>query len=171
MQEVVDVFPGAQRALFRNFHIGGCSSCGFSADETLQELCDRSGITDPEQVLGVIRESHLQDQEMMIAPARLKESLGESDRDICLLDVRTGAEFEAVHIENSRHMSQPVVQDIMSTWNPEAPIVIIDHKGEQGLDAAAYFAGHGFRNVMALEGGIDRWALEIDPKLRRYTFD
>ncbi|MGA9776793.1 MAG: hypothetical protein WBS33_00820 [Verrucomicrobiia bacterium] len=27
MREVLEVFPGAQRALFRRYHIGGCSSC------------------------------------------------------------------------------------------------------------------------------------------------
>ena len=39
MREVLEIFPGAQRALFRRYHIGGCSSCGFSPDETLAQLC------------------------------------------------------------------------------------------------------------------------------------
>jgi len=26
MREVLEIFPGAQRALFRKYHIGGCSS-------------------------------------------------------------------------------------------------------------------------------------------------
>ncbi len=30
MRELLEQFPGAQRALFRKYHIGGCSSCGFS---------------------------------------------------------------------------------------------------------------------------------------------
>jgi hypothetical protein len=32
MRDVLEKFPGAQRALFRRHHIGGCSSCGFSLD-------------------------------------------------------------------------------------------------------------------------------------------
>ena len=36
------------------------------------------------------------------------------------------------------------------------------------LDAAAYFAGHGFNGVRCLRGGIDAWAREVDPKMRRY---
>jgi hypothetical protein len=32
MREVLEVFPGAQRALFRRYHIGGCSSCGILFD-------------------------------------------------------------------------------------------------------------------------------------------
>jgi len=37
MSAVLENFPGAQRALFRRYHIGGCSSCGFSPDETLTD--------------------------------------------------------------------------------------------------------------------------------------
>jgi len=28
MRELLLQFPGAQRALFRKYHIGGCASCG-----------------------------------------------------------------------------------------------------------------------------------------------
>ena len=34
-------FPGARRALFARYHIGGCQSCGFSPGETLAEVCAR----------------------------------------------------------------------------------------------------------------------------------
>ena len=37
-----ELFPGAQRALFRKYHIGGCSSCGFSPNETLAGVCARN---------------------------------------------------------------------------------------------------------------------------------
>jgi rhodanese-related sulfurtransferase len=47
-------------------------------------------------------------------------------------------------------------------------LVIIDHQGKQGLDAAAYFMGHGLQNVRCLRGGIDAWSQEVDPKVRRY---
>ena len=48
------------------------------------------------------------------------------------------------------------------------PLVIIDHQGRQALDAAAYFLGHGLQNVRCLRGGIDAWAQEVDPRMRRY---
>ena len=35
MQEILAVFPGAQRAMFSRYHVGGCSSCGFQPTETL----------------------------------------------------------------------------------------------------------------------------------------
>ena len=48
--------------------------------------------------------------------------------------------------------------------------VIVDHQGEQGLDAAAYFLGHGLKNVRCLRGGIDAWSVEVDSAVRRYEF-
>src|SRR5436190_3703699 len=42
MRELLVQFPGAQRALFRKYHIGGCSSCGFSPEETLAGVCARN---------------------------------------------------------------------------------------------------------------------------------
>jgi len=47
-------------------------------------------------------------------------------------------------------------------------VVIIDHEGRQGLDAAAYFTGHGFDRVRCLRGGIDAWSQEIDATVPRY---
>ncbi len=51
MREVLEVYPGAQRALFRRYHIGGCSSCGFSLEEKLEQLCLRNGEPNMDEVL------------------------------------------------------------------------------------------------------------------------
>ena len=48
------------------------------------------------------------------------------------------------------------------------PLVVVDHQGKNGLDATAYFMGHGLQNVRCLRGGIDAWSQEVDPKVRRY---
>ena len=57
MEEVLVVFPGARRALFRKYHIGGCSSCGFKMDETLGDICDRNNNLDVGEGLA-IRHDH-----------------------------------------------------------------------------------------------------------------
>jgi hypothetical protein len=73
MREVLEHFPGAQRALFRRYHIGGCSSCGFSPDETLAQVCARNGNLDVAEVLAHIQSSHEQDAKVLISPAELAE--------------------------------------------------------------------------------------------------
>ena len=167
MRDVLEKYPGAQRALFRRYHIGGCSSCGFSPDETLAGVCARNGNLDVSEVLAHIQSSHEQDAKILMSPRELAETL-KQDQSLRLVDVRSREEFEAVHIEGSVLMSQPVMQEIMASGSNSNPLVIIDHKGRQGLDAAAYFMGHGLENVRCLRGGIDAWSQEVDAKVRRY---
>jgi rhodanese-related sulfurtransferase len=167
MNAVLKTFPGAQRALFRQYHIGGCSSCGFSPDETLAQVCARNGNLDVAEVLAHIQSSHEQDAKILITPRELAELL-QKDKSVKLVDVRSREEFEAVNIAGSVLLSQEVMQKLMASGSNTNPIVVIDHAGRNGLDAAAYFMGHGLQNVRCLRGGIDAWAQEVDPKMRRY---
>jgi rhodanese-related sulfurtransferase len=167
MSAVLEKFPGAQRALFRKYHIGGCSSCGFSPDETLAEVCARNGNLDVAEVLAHIQSSHEQDAKVLISAAELAGLL-QRDPSVKLVDVRSREEFEAVNIAGSVLLSQDVMRGLMASGSNTNPIVVIDHAGKNGLDAAAYFMGHGLQNVRCLRGGIDGWAQEVDAKMRRY---
>jgi rhodanese-related sulfurtransferase len=167
MNAVLKIFPGAQRALFRRYHIGGCSSCGFSPDETLAQVCARNGNLDVAEVLAHIQSSHDQDVKVLISPKELAGLL-QTDKSVKLVDVRSREEFEAVNIEGSVLLSQDVMRELMASGSNTNPIVVIDHAGKNGLDAAAYFMGHGLQNVRCLRGGIDAWAQEVDTKMRRY---
>ncbi len=167
MRDLLEAYPGAQRALFRRYHIGGCSSCAFQPDETLEELCARTGGLNPAEVLEHIRASHSQDAAILLSPAELAD-WRKRDPSLRLVDVRSREEFEAVHISGSVLLSQPVMRELLAEGTNSQPLVVIDHHGQQALDAAAYFLGHGLQHVRCLRGGIDAWAREIDPGLRRY---
>jgi len=167
MREVLEVFPGAQRTLFRRYHVGGCSSCGFQPDETLAQVCARNGNLDVAEALAHIQSSHEQDAKVLISPRELAKLIPK-DKSMKLVDVRSREEFEAVHIEGSVLLSQDVMRELMASGSNTNPIVVVDHAGKNGLDAAAYFMGHGLQNVRCLRGGIDAWAQEVDPKMRRY---
>jgi len=167
MNAVLEAFPGAQRALFRRYHIGGCSSCGFQPAETLAQVCERNGNLDAAEVLAHIRSSHEQDAKILIAPKDLAEWL-QRDESVRLVDVRSREEFEAVHIEGSVLLSQDVMRQVMGEGSNTRPLVIVDHQGKSALDAAAYFMGHGLENVRCLRGGLDAWAQEVEAGMRRY---
>ena len=169
MREVLEAYPGAQRALFRQYHIGGCSHCSFQPDETFEQLCRRNENLDPKEVLESIKASHDEDQKILIEPKDLATWLAQ-DKSIRLVDVRSREEFEAAHIPGSVLLSQDVMREIMSSGSNSHPLVVIDHRGAQGLDAAAYFKGHGLQNVRCLRGGIDAWSTEVDAGIRRYSF-
>jgi len=167
MREVLEVYPGAQRALFRRYHVGGCSNCAFQPDETLEQVCRRNGGLDVAEVLDHIQTSHEQDAKTLIEPNELA-AWRQREPSVRLLDVRSREEFAAVHIEGSVLLSQPVMREILAEGTNSRPLIVVDHQGRQALDAAAYFMGHGLQSVRCLRGGIDAWAREVDTKMRRY---
>jgi rhodanese-related sulfurtransferase len=168
MKRVLEVFPGAQRALFRRYHIGGCASCAFQPDETLDALCGRNTLN-VDEVIEHIKTSHKQDEELQISSAELA-GLRESG-PVRIVDIRAREEFEATHLEGAVLLSQPVMQEILGKWPRAELMVICDHRGQNSLDAAAYFLGQGFNNVRCLSGGIDAWSREVDAKVPRYRLE
>jgi rhodanese-related sulfurtransferase len=167
MAAVLEKFPGAQRALFRRYHIGGCSSCGFQPTETLAEVCARNGDLPVIEVLAHIQSSHEQDAKILIEPRELA-ALRQQDSTLRVVDVRSREEFEAVNISGSILLSQDVMRQIMAEGTNTRPLILVDHAGKSALDAAAYFTGHGLQNVRCLRGGLDAWAQEVDTAMRRY---
>ncbi len=170
MAELLRQYPGARRTLFRNHHIGGCSSCGFRDEETLAEVCARNEGLTVAAVIEELRLSHEEDLRHLIEPAEVNRLIdgGTPPR---LLDIRTREEFEAVRIPGSQLFTQEGMQEAFAEWPKHDPVVVYDHTGTRALDAAAFFTGHGFTAVRALRGGIDAYSEEADPGLPRYTLE
>lgn len=168
MTRLVEQLPGAQRALFRKYHIGGCASCAFQPGETLAGLCERNSLSVAE-VIEHLRSSHAQDEELQISAEEVLKLKQEGA--VRLIDIRSREEFDATHIDGAVLLSQPVMQEVLGKWPREGLVVLYDHRGRQSLDAAAYFLGQGFRNVRCLRGGIDAWAREADKNIPRYRLE
>jgi rhodanese-related sulfurtransferase len=168
MTRLVESIPGAQRALFRRYHIGGCASCAFEPGETFAALCARNNLDLPE-VVAHLQASHQHDEELQISASELAALRKEGN--VRLVDIRSREEFEATRIEGAVLLSQPVMQDILAHWQREELLVVYDHRGRQSLDAAAYFMGQGFRKVRCLRGGIDAWSREADAAIPRYRLE
>jgi len=170
MRELLEHFPGAQRALFRRYHIGGCASCGFSPDETLAGVCARNENLDVDEVTEHILTSDAADRALQIEPRDLSQRLAAGE-PIRLLDIRTREEFDAVKLPDAHLFTQEFMQEILANWSRTDLLVIYDHQGARSMDAAAYFQGHGFENIKSLRGGIDAWSIDVDPKLPRYHLE
>ena len=110
---------------------------------------------------------------MQIEPRALRSLMETAEtQPVHLLDIRTREEYDAVHIPGAELFSQELMNTILMQWpRSEGLIVLIDHQGARSLDAAAYFAGHGFTNVKALLGGIDAWSQQVDASLPRYQLE
>jgi rhodanese-related sulfurtransferase len=170
MEQIVAAYPGARRALFRKYHIGGCSSCGFAPTETLAQLAARNGNLSVDEVMAHIQSSHDADKQLEITPKEVAErrACGEKIR---LLDLRMREEWDAVRLDGAEFVTQDLIQRLMGKEGQEGLLVFYDHTGGSSLDAAAYFAGHGFANARYLRGGIDAWSQEVDPKVPRYRLE
>ncbi len=165
MGEILATLPGARRAIFSRYHLGGCQSCAFANEETLAQLCSRSEIP-PAEALAHLLESHTHDAAMLLSPADAAARIGR----FRLIDIRTREEHEAVAISGSEFFTQELQQQLIA-GSPETHILLYDHSGKSSLDQAAWFRGHGLHQTFALRGGIDAWSQEIDPTLQRYRLE
>jgi len=167
MRAVLEAFPGAQRALMRRYHIGGCSSCGFAPDDRLGDVLARHNVLDVDEVIEHVKSSHEQEQGIQTTPEELSAAL-KGPTPPKLLDVRQPEEQAIVKLNGSLPVTQELTQEILNTWPKDGPILCYCHHGIRSLEAASYFIGHGFTNVRSLAGGIDAWAERVDPSLPRY---
>lgn len=167
MEAILLHYPGARRALFRAFHIGGCSSCGFEPSETLEMVCRRNEDLDPARAVGVILSAQAEEDRLQCAPLELDARLkrGEVFR---LVDIRSREEHEAVHLPGSELLTQELSRELLAESDVVRVVVLYDHQGLHVMDAVSYFIGHGLKGALGLKGGIDAWAREVDPSMPRY---
>jgi len=166
MQEVLQAFPSAQRALFARYHIGGCHSCGYEPNDVLEDVVRRHDITDIDEVLTFLRNADETDRRLQVSPAEVAAAL-RGNKAPRLLDVRTPEEWAIAKLAGATLVDEALAQQVM-TWPKDTPIVLYCHTGVRSLDAASYLAGHGFSNVRSMTGGIERWSREIDAQVPRY---
>lgn len=166
MGEILQNFPSAQRALFTKYHIGGCSSCGFQPEDTLESVCKSHDITNVDEVIQHIISSEDVDKKIQISAKDAAKILKE-DKTARLLDVRDEEEYRLAHIEGALLVNQTNFQQIMQ-WPKDTTILIHCHHGIRSMDAASYMIGHGFTNVRSVSGGIESWSQDVDPSVPRY---
>ena len=169
MGALLEAMPGARRALFARYHIGGCASCAFSMDETVAQVCARNENIDPEEMIAHLLASGEEDARMSLSPAAAADFL-KSGAPVRLLDVRSREEFEAVALPGAELMTQEKLQALFQS-DKTAPVIVYCHTGARALDTAAYLIGHGFTDVKCLTGGIDAWSREVDAAVPRYRLE
>jgi len=102
-----------------------------------------------------------------ITPEQLKSL--RNDGSVTVLDVREPWEYDVAKIAGSKHIA---MGDIPSRFNqeldPEEHIVVVCHHGVRSMNVTAWLRQQGFERVQSLQGGIDRWARQIDPSVPVY---
>ncbi|MCC7361695.1 MAG: hypothetical protein IT317_19580 [Anaerolineales bacterium] len=85
-----------------------------------------------------------------------------------LIDVRDADEFAFCRIAGAQHKPLMLIAVWAKELDPQAEIVLQCHVGVRSAQAARYLHRLGFLRVYNLRGGIDAWALQVDPNLKRY---
>ena len=68
-------------------------------------------------------------------------------------------------------MTQEIQTSLFADKDQEQKIILIDHQGRSVLDHCAWFRGHGLNETFGVEGGIDRYAQEVDSSIPRYRLE
>ena len=80
------------------------------------------------------------------------------------IEERATAKIEGVGLPRRRAANEP---DRRSSTAIKT-IVFFCHHGMRSQQAASHLLASGFRDVHNLQGGIDAWAMHIDPDVARY---
>ncbi|UCC52237.1 MAG: molybdopterin-synthase adenylyltransferase MoeB [Anaerolineaceae bacterium] len=146
-----------------------CPVCG--TDPTLTELIDY------EQFCGVPAHDHslyLADQVEgigvpQITPLELKMRLNQGD-DLIIVDVREAHEWDISNLESLGAILIPQGQVIerMGELDTAREIIVQCRTGARSAAVVSELQKHGFKKLFNLDGGINRWALEVDASLPVY---
>lgn len=85
-----------------------------------------------------------------------------------LLDVREQWEIEMCCLPGSQHIPMHLVPVRHEELDPEQEIVVICHHGGRSMQVAMFLEHKGCAAVHNLAGGVEAWATEVDPTMRRY---
>ena len=88
-----------------------------------------------------------------------------------LLDVREGWEHRYVRFPGSLHIPLSRLPENLEAIPRDRPVIVYCHTGIRSLLACYLLLENGYGSVSNLEGGIDRWALEVDPRIPRYSLE
>ena len=135
-----------------------CPICG--ENPTVKELIDY------QEFCGVGRgeEAAAELDKEQISPVDVKLKMDQKE-DFFLLDVREPTEYEIAKIEGSTLIPLGELPHRVNELEPykEKEIVVHCKLGGRSAQAIQILKSQGFKNLRNMYGGIDLWAVEVDP--------
>jgi adenylyltransferase/sulfurtransferase len=87
---------------------------------------------------------------------------------ICLIDVREPHELAISWIEGAKNIPLGELAGRLAELDPANEIVLFCKSGSRSRRALELLVSAGFRKVKNLQGGINAWAREVEPRLPVY---
>ena len=105
--------------------------------------------------------------ELTVVELKAKLDAGET---LHLIDVREQHEIEICSLDGAEHI--PMMSLFLGLQKTAAAqdteIVVFCHHGIRSLEAMKFLKMQGFGNVVSMAGGMEAWAVEVDPSVARY---
>jgi rhodanese-related sulfurtransferase len=103
-----------------------------------------------------------------ITPNELYKVLEAKKSDLILLDVREPEELEICQIQGNTHIRLSELPVRFNELPKDKQIVVYCKAGGRSMQAASFLLHNGFSNIKNLDGGILRWAKDLDPQMPTY---
>jgi sulfur-carrier protein adenylyltransferase/sulfurtransferase len=85
-----------------------------------------------------------------------------------IIDVREPYELEICRIEGAEHIPMRQIPERIDSLARDKYLLILCHSGARSRRVTEFLRSRGFPAVSNITGGIDAWAEQIDPGMRRY---
>lgn len=106
---------------------------------------------------------------MEITPQEVQRRLSAGEK-LRLIDVREPFEFQQARIEGAELIPMRTIPKALALFEEEEnPIVVVCHHGMRSLQVVGWLREQGVENCTSMAGGIDRWSIEVDPNVPRYS--
>jgi len=102
-----------------------------------------------------------------IEPTDLKNKIDNKD-DFLLIDVREPSEIEISKIKESIHIPMAEIPNNIDQINSNKLVIVMCKSGGRSANVCEYLIQNGFKDIYNLNGGIIKWALEIDSDMLIY---
>lgn len=96
--------------------------------------------------------------------ARLRDA-GEA---LTIVDIREPWETDVCLIEGSRKIPMRSLPERTAELPGEGLVVVVCHHGARSAQATAWLRSRGVDQAVNLQGGVEAWALSIEPDMARY---
>ena len=98
------------------------------------------------------------------------KTLLDGDAPPLLVDCREQSEHDTVSIAAAvlMPMSEIATRVGELAGREGEHVVVLCHHGGRSAQVAMWLRGQGFDNTQSMAGGIDQWAVEIEPGMARY---
>lgn len=97
------------------------------------------------------------------------KSLLDERADLMLIDCREPQEHEVVKLSAAVLIPmQEIPSRREQIVSREGRVIVYCHHGMRSANTAQWLRANGVPEAQSMAGGIDQWALEIDPSLPRY---